>query len=77
MRLRGEYEDLEDKNSLAYALEKARVKIASKEFALLAALGQHSAFTAFEFNVGGKFPKEIYDTIIAQVQRYAAVAFIV
>ena len=69
MRLRGVYEDLEDKESPAYALEKARMQLASKEFALLAALRQHSSFTAFEFNLGGKFPKETYDAIIEQVQK--------
>lgn len=37
--------------------------------ALLNTLSQHSHFSTFEPAVGGKFPKSIYDEIIAEIQR--------
>ena len=69
MRLEGCDRDPEDKQSPAGMLEKARNRIFSKEMGLLAGLRQHSAFTNFEFTLGGKFPKKQYDTIIEEVQR--------
>lgn len=36
---------------------------------LLTALRMHSHFSTFEPPIGGKFPKKIYDDIIAEIQR--------
>ena len=69
MRLEGREIDTADKHCPVKMLEKARGQIFSKEMALLAGLRQHSAFTMFEFTLGGKFPKKQYDAIIELVQR--------
>ncbi|MCJ1310085.1 hypothetical protein MMC25_003746 [Agyrium rufum] len=68
MRLAGYKEDLEDPTALAFKLDKARSKILGKELAIIAGLRQHSSFVAFEFSLGGKFPQDIYDSIIDHVQ---------
>jgi len=69
MRLSGMEGDLEDKRSPGRRLEKARVKVFTKELALLAGLRQHLTFTAWEPSFGGKFPRQQYDTIIHEVQK--------
>lgn len=50
-------------------LDKFRLKLFSKEVALLAGLGEHAAWTAWEPTFGGRFPKEIYDDIVREVRR--------
>lgn len=60
---------MNDKNSPGRRLEKARIKVYTKQMALLEGLRQHSAFTSWEPTLGGKFPKAQYDTIIQEVQK--------
>ena len=69
MRLSGSEGNLDDKKSPGRRLEKARGTVFTKELALLAGLRQHSAFTAWEPSLGGKFPRQQYDTIIEEVQK--------
>ncbi|KAL8708074.1 MAG: hypothetical protein Q9220_007006 [cf. Caloplaca sp. 1 TL-2023] len=69
MRLNGTEGDRNDKNSPGRKLGKARAQVFTQELALLAGLRQHSAFTAWEPSLGGKFPRQQYDTIIQLVQK--------
>ncbi|KAI9837323.1 MAG: hypothetical protein M1819_000397 [Sarea resinae] len=69
MRLRGKEGDPELKNSPGCKLNKARNQVFSKEMMLLSGLRQHSDFSVYELKVGGKFPKQRYDTIIDGVQK--------
>ena len=68
-RIRGDGGDAEDKNEPSYALVKARNKVFAKQMLALQALKQHSAMVAYEFPLGGKFPKEEYDGIIACISK--------
>ena len=69
MRLRNLEGDMQSKISPGRRLEKARNKVFAKELVLLGGLRQHSAFTAWEPSFGGRFPRQQYDTIIAEVQK--------
>ena len=69
LRINGTEGDLKSKESPGRQLRKARGKVFVKELALLAGLRQHSAFTAWEPTVGGKFPRKQYDTIIQEVHK--------
>lgn len=69
MRLSGGEGPPDDKESPGRRLEKARTSVFTKELALLAGLRQHSNFTAWEPTIGGKFPRQQYDTIIHEVQK--------
>lgn len=59
----------DDKTSPGRKLDNARAQVFTKELALLAGLRQHSAFTAWEPSLGGKFPRQKYDMIIQEVQK--------
>jgi hypothetical protein len=50
-------------------LEKMRRKVLSKEIALLATMRKNLAFLAFEPRLGGEFPKELYQSIVDEVQK--------
>ncbi|KAK9242053.1 hypothetical protein V1506DRAFT_548716 [Lipomyces tetrasporus] len=65
----GELGNTEDENSPAHRLQKSRHKIFKEEMMLLTGLRMHSHFSTFEPPIGGKFPKEIYDNIISEIQR--------
>ena len=69
LRITGREGDPTLKHSPGRRLGKARGQVYVKELALLGGLRQHSAFTVWEPNFGGKFPKEQYDAIIQQVQK--------
>lgn len=56
-----------DKRSPGRRLSKARNKVFTKELTLLASLREHSSFSKYEPTVGGKFPKELYDRIISEI----------
>lgn len=71
MRVRGVEGDMDSKLSPGRKLQKARQKVYGKELALLAGLRQHAQFTAWEPTVGGKFPRETYDSIISEIQKSA------
>ncbi|KAJ5548355.1 hypothetical protein N7513_005589 [Penicillium frequentans] len=67
--LNNELGDISDKNSPAHQLLKSRHKIFKEEMMLLSGLRQHSHFSTYEPPIGGKFPKQIYDNIISEIQR--------
>ena len=58
-----------DHHSPAHKLQASRHKIFKEEMLLLTGLRAHSHFSTFEPPIGGKFPKQIYDNIIAEIQR--------
>lgn len=61
--------DAKDPDSPGHRLQKSRHKTFKEEMMLLTALRMHSHFSTFEPPIGGKFPKKIYDDIIAEIQR--------
>lgn len=63
-RIRGDEGDMELKTSPGRKLEKARNKVYAKQMLLLDGLRTYSAFVKWEVPIGGRFPKEQYDTII-------------
>ncbi|KAJ6042014.1 uncharacterized protein N7446_013080 [Penicillium canescens] len=60
---------IQDKSSPAHNLQSSRQKLFKEEMMLLTGLRAHSHFSTFEPPIGGKFPKETYDSIIAEIQR--------
>lgn len=52
-------------------LEKMRQKVLQNQLALLNSMRQNLAFMVWEPSFGGDFPKETYQLIINEVQRYA------
>jgi hypothetical protein len=50
-------------------LEKMRRKVLSKEIALLVTMRKNLAFLAFEPRLGGEFPKQLYQSIVDEVQK--------
>ena len=70
MRIDNTGGDPNDTSSLHSRLSQERHKILGKELTILNEMRLHSAFTAFEPVFGGKFPKENYDTLIQEVQKY-------
>ncbi|KAF2806265.1 uncharacterized protein BDZ99DRAFT_538446 [Mytilinidion resinicola] len=63
-RIRGDEGDLTTKGSPGKKLEKARLKVFSKQMLVLQSLKTNTAFQKWEVPLGGKFPKKEYDTII-------------
>ncbi|KAK5157995.1 hypothetical protein LTS14_003918 [Recurvomyces mirabilis] len=57
------------KGSHAYNLEKARDAVFSKSVLLLNNLNMNAQFSKFQLRVGGRFPREEYDGLIACSQR--------
>lgn len=68
-RIRGDEGDPEDKLSPGRRLEKARNQVYAKQMLLITGLRTNSDFLKWEVPIGGKFPKERYDTIIQCVQK--------
>ncbi|KAJ5771702.1 hypothetical protein N7520_002231 [Penicillium odoratum] len=67
--LGNELGDINDKNSPAHQLLHSRHKIFKEQMMLLTSLRMHSHFSTYEPPIGGKFPKQIYDNIISEIQR--------
>lgn len=67
--LGNELGDPENLQSPGNKLRKTRRKIFKEEMQLLTALRMHSHFSSYEPAIGGKFPKQTYDSIISEVQR--------
>jgi hypothetical protein len=67
--LSNELGHIQDKSSPAHNLQSSRHKLFKEEMMLLTGLRAHSHFSTFEPPIGGKFPKETYDNIIAEIQR--------
>ena len=70
MRLQGTGGDIKDKTSPAARLEKARNRLVGKLLTMLSQLQQHSSFVSYELSLGGRFPKEQYDSMIHQARKY-------
>jgi hypothetical protein len=68
-RVRGDIGDLNDKKSPGRRLQKARLKVYTKQMLLLDSLKRYSNFTQWEIPIGGKFPKQDYDDIIIAVEK--------
>ena len=69
LRINNQEGDKESKHSPGRKLAKARSDVFVKCLTLFAGLRQHSAFTAWEPTLGGKFPKAQYDLIIEKANR--------
>lgn len=69
MRIRDDGGRPEDKESPRAQLNKARNKVTLKLLAMLTEMRQHSSFVPFEPTLGGKFPRETYDSMIVKVQQ--------
>ncbi|OJJ33301.1 hypothetical protein ASPWEDRAFT_30391 [Aspergillus wentii DTO 134E9] len=67
--LSGELGSVQDPHSASHRLEQSRHKLYKQEMMLLNTLRMHSHFSTFEPPIGGKFPKHVYDSIIAEIQR--------
>ncbi|KAF2198924.1 hypothetical protein GQ43DRAFT_377471 [Delitschia confertaspora ATCC 74209] len=76
VRIRGDEGNPQDKSSPGYKLIKARNKTFAKQMLLFQALRQFSNFVRWELPLGGRFPREEYETIMTCVQnimRYTSV----
>ncbi|KAJ6109216.1 hypothetical protein N7486_001450 [Penicillium sp. IBT 16267x] len=67
-RMRGDEGDFSLKTSAGRKLEKAQHKVFSKQMLMLAGLRTYSGFLTWEVPIGGRFPKEQYDSIILCVE---------
>ncbi|KAI1624566.1 hypothetical protein EDD37DRAFT_417515 [Exophiala viscosa] len=56
------------KMSAMKKLDKARRRSFEKMIIMMNKLREHSAFTVYEPSIGGKFPKQTYDALIAHMQ---------
>lgn len=61
--------DIQNPHSPSFKLQAARHELFQEEMLLLNSLRVHSHFTTFEPAIGGKFPKQVYDSIILEIQR--------
>lgn len=68
-RIKGTDGDANNKRSHAYHLEKARNTVFSKLMLLLNTLRTNATFSTFQIQLGGKFPRREYLTIIEICQR--------
>lgn len=68
-RMRGEEGDLTIKSSAGRRLEKARNRVFSKQMLMLNGLREYSGYLRWEVPIGGRFPKQQYDSIITCVEK--------
>ena len=68
-RIRGDEGDMLLKTSPGRRLEKARIKVFTKQTMLLSGLRQASAMSKWQLQIGGRFPKETYDALIQCIQK--------
>lgn len=67
-RVRGDEGSPDDKNSPGKRLEKARLNVYAKELLLLQTMRANLGFQAWQLEIGGKFPKEIYGKLINEAE---------
>jgi hypothetical protein len=72
MRLAGTEGNADELNHIGSRLDKERNRILAKVVTILAELKTYFAFTVFEPSLGGAFPKDRYDAIIEEVQKYVS-----
>lgn len=68
-RARGDEGDMTLKTSAGRRLEKARHRVYAKQILMLSSLRTYSDFLKWEVPIGGRFPKQQYDTIITCVRK--------
>ncbi|PGH14270.1 hypothetical protein AJ80_06010 [Polytolypa hystricis UAMH7299] len=59
---------LDDDQSPAHLLERARNQLYVEQISILARLREQSEFTRYEPAIGGRFPRETYDAIAAEIR---------
>ena len=69
-RLQDKEGDMSLASSPGRRLEKSRQDLLQKELALLNSMKRNLTFMAWGPNFGGDFPKEIYTSIIDEIQKY-------
>lgn len=69
MRLKPLGGNLYEKNSSLRRLEKARSQLLAKELILIQAMKNHLNFINWEPIFGGRFPKELYERLLAHTQK--------
>lgn len=69
-RLSGDVGDIALKSPAGLRLEKARNKVFSKQMMMLNSLRAGTGFLKWEVAIGGRFPKEQYQSMITCVQKY-------
>ncbi|KAH0262671.1 hypothetical protein KCU91_g13251, partial [Aureobasidium melanogenum] len=70
-RVRGDFQELaafDEGHNPAKKLEKIRQTVFSKSVLVLQGLRTHSAFIKYDVPIGGRFPRQNYDRIIARIQ---------
>jgi hypothetical protein len=70
-RIRGDFHDFDaigEKQNPAKKLEKIRQTVFSKSVLVLQGLRTHSDFIRYDVPIGGRFPRQNYDRIIARIQ---------
>ena len=72
LRLKGLEGDIHDKNSSIRKLEKARNLLFAKELILIQAMQNHLKFIKWEPTFGGRFPKEVYERLLAHTQKWVS-----
>ncbi|KAJ9607321.1 hypothetical protein H2200_008394 [Cladophialophora chaetospira] len=68
LRLKGLEGNIHDKNSTIRRLEKARTQLFNKQLILILAMENHLKFIRWEPTFGGRFPKELYERLLAHTQ---------
>ena len=68
-RFNGKHGDITRKGTHAYNLDKARTALFGKLIIVLNNLKTNSEFSRFQINIGGKFPREEYMSLIATMRR--------
>ncbi|KAF2762797.1 hypothetical protein EJ05DRAFT_534275 [Pseudovirgaria hyperparasitica] len=68
VRLHDAEGDAGDKNSPGRRLEKERLRVFSKQMMMFTQMRTISDFTKWEVPIGGRFPKDTYDSIIQSAQ---------
>jgi uncharacterized membrane protein YccC len=68
-RARGDEGDMMLKTSAGRRLERARHRVYAKQILMLSSLRTYSDFLKWEVPIGGRFPKQQYDTIIACMRK--------
>ncbi|EXJ61463.1 uncharacterized protein A1O5_11779 [Cladophialophora psammophila CBS 110553] len=68
LRLKGLEGDVKDQKSPLRTLEKARTRLFAKELILIQAMKNHLKFIRWEPTFGGRFPKELYERMLAHTE---------
>lgn len=67
-RVRGTEGSPDDKKSPGKRLEKVRLEVFAKEMLLMQTMRANLGFQSWQLEIGGKFPKEIYNKLINEAE---------